>query len=127
MIPVNECYTLLRGDGVLRADIMSYQTRQRDGAHIVAGMMRGDTPEALKMNPVPPDVPFRFAIPRGLECVIEFHFTVNAPICNLLRTNQSVMDIDVAVPPSPLPVQAATDRTGALVLALAGLAFVGSR
>jgi hypothetical protein len=123
-IAVNECYTLLRGDGVRRPDITSYQTRQRDRAHILSGVMRADTPEALNMNPVPADVPFRFAIPRGVSAS-EFHFTVECPVCNLLRTNQSLMNVDFAPQLPPAPVQAQTNWSGVLALGLLGLAFVG--
>lgn len=125
MIRVNECYTLLRGDGIRRADIQSYEVRESDGATRCRGVMRADTPEALKMSPRPADVQFDLIIPAGLS-QSEFHFNVNVPIYYRLKNDESLMGLDFT--PPPVPVQAGINWGGVALFVLGAVAIgVGLR
>jgi len=129
-LPVNDCYTLLRGDGILRPDIQSYEVRQSDGATRCKGWMRGDTPEALRMSPRPSDVPFDLVVPAGLS-QSEFHFKINVPVYYHLKNGESLMGLDFTPPPPPpTPVQVQPNWGGALVFALGAVVLTvafGSR
>jgi hypothetical protein len=126
MFPVNECYTLLRGDGLRRPDFESFEIRESDGANIVKGVFRADTPEASKVSPRPTDVPFNLMVPAGLSAS-DFHFAVNVPIYYLLRDNPSRLDVDFMPqpPPPPVPVQQEVNW-GGVALVVAGLFAAGA-
>jgi hypothetical protein len=113
---VSECYTRMWADRFHRVEFRSISTRPRDGANIVQGWMRADTPDAVRADPSPSDVPFRIAIPAGLN-EWDFH-VVNTDIFYRLINGVSLMDLDYAPPP---PDHAETDWGGAVFVGLLGL------
>jgi hypothetical protein len=123
MVPVNECYTLLRGDGPRRADIQSCEVRLSDGATRCRGVMRADTPEGLALPMRPPEPPFDLMIPAGLSQA-EFHFKINVPIYYKLKNGESLIGLDFTPPPPPPPVQA-QPNWGGLALGIVGLLCIG--
>lgn len=122
MIPVNECYTRMRGDKFRRPDFTTMGTRESDGANIVTGVMRADTPEGAKVYPPLPDVPFSMIIPAGLSDW-DFHQRVNVEIWYRLQNNETLMGLDFMPPPPPPPAQTESNWGGMLLLGL-GVVFV---
>jgi hypothetical protein len=119
---VNECYTRMWGDRFHRAEFTSIIRRERDGANIVEGWMRADTPDALKAEPRPMDVPFRIAIPAGLN-EWDFH-QVNTNIFYRLINGESLIDLDYA-PPPPQLVQSGTNWGHMLLVGVIGAVVIG--
>ena len=87
--------------------------------------MRADTPEALETYPRPLDVPFRAAIPAGLN---DFAFHgVCTDMFYKIQNGESLMGLDY----TPPPVQAQTNWGGlclfGVCLAVVGAAFSSRR
>jgi hypothetical protein len=121
MLKTNECRTRMWADKYHRPEFTKVGIRERDGANLLEGVMRADTPEAAKAKPRPSDVPFRIAIPAGLSDW-DFH-QVNTNIFYRLQNGDSLMDLDYA---PPAPVQAEPNWGGILLLGLLGVVAVGT-
>jgi hypothetical protein len=122
----NECVNRMWSDRYHRPEFTKIEIRERDGANLVEGWMRADTPEALETYPRPLDVPFSAAIPAGLN---DFAFHgVCTDMFYKIQNGESLMGLDYTPPP---PVQAQTNWGGlclfGVCLAVVGAAFSSRR
>jgi hypothetical protein len=117
---VNECTTRIWSDKYHRPEFTKIEIRAWDGANLVEGWMRADTPEALKASPRPVDVPFSAAIPAGLGD-LAFH-AVCTDMFYKIQNGESLMGLDYTPPPPPARTQ---PNWGGLVLGIVGLACIG--
>ena len=117
----NECYNRMWTDKFHRVEITRAEAREWDGANLVGGWMRADTPEALKAYPHPVDVPFSAAIPAGLGDS-DFH-AVCTDMFYKIQNGESLIGLDYT-PPPPAPDLVETNWGGILLVAL-GLTVVG--
>ena len=114
----NECYNRMWTDELHHVEITKAEIRERDGANLVEGWMRADTPEAARTYPRPLDVQFSAMIPAGLGD-FDFH-AVCTDMFHKIQNGESLMGLDYTPPPPP-PVQAQTNWGGALLVGLIGL------
>lgn len=119
-IPVPNWYPMLRGNERYNPLVSSSIARPWDGAHVVTGMMKPDSPEGVKADPPLPELPFRFIIPCvGLDDG-DWH-VINTTIFYRLQRGESLMDLDFTPPPprKPQPQQSGNGLLvfGGLVLA----------
>ena len=97
---------------------MKIQIGARDGAQLIEGWVRADTPKALETSPRPIDVKFSVLIPAGLNDM-DLHWNVCTPMFYKIQNGESLMGLDFTPPP---PVQAETSWGGALEVGIFGLA-----
>jgi hypothetical protein len=117
----NECYNRMWTDELHRVEITNVEIRPWDGANLVEGWMRADTPKALETYPRPVDVQFSAAIPAGLADW-DFH-GVMTDMFYKIGKGESLMGLDYTPPPPP-PVQVPTNW-GGLALGIVGLVCIG--
>jgi hypothetical protein len=121
-VAVNECTTRMWTDKYHRVEFTSIRIRERDGANLVEGWMRADTPEAAKVYPRPSDVQFSAAIPAGLD-----DFSFHGVCTNMfykIQNGESLMGLDFTPPPPPA-VEAETNWAAVLLFTLVAGAVVG--
>ena len=117
MLKTNEYERRMWSDSLHRVEVKSVATRVSDGASLLAGWLRADTPEAIKANPRPVDVPFSVTLPASLDSWA-FHGCMTV-MFNRLRAGESLEGLNFASEP-PAPVQTETNWGGILLLGLAG-------
>jgi hypothetical protein len=117
----NECYNRMWTDELHRVQITKVEIREWDGANLVEGWMRADTPKALETYPRPVDVQFSAAIPAGMP-YMDFH-GVCTDMFYKIQNGESLVGLDYTPPPAP-PVQAQAN-SGGLALGLLGLVCIG--
>jgi hypothetical protein len=122
-VPVPNWFPMLRGDERYNPRFSGYAARPWDGAYVVKGLMKPDSPEGVKANPPLPDLPFRFTIPCDGLSAGDWH-SINTTIFYRIQRGES-LDIDFTPPPAPPPVQAETNWGGLLLVGVLGLAVVG--
>ena len=113
---------MLRCDERYNPRVSSSVARTWDGAYIVAGMMRPDSPEGVKASPPFPDLPFRFIIPCGGLSAGDWH-SINTTIFYRIQRGESLMDLDFT-PPPPAPQPQRTGNGLLAFCALLGTVFV---
>jgi hypothetical protein len=107
----------LRGDDRYNARITQIDYRL-DGASIITGLMKADSPRGVEANPPLPDVPFRYTIPA--DATPADYRLINVETFRRLRDNEPLWSLDFA---PPLPPQPHNNTHAAAGLLIAGLAL----
>jgi hypothetical protein len=121
-IQVNEYAHRMWSDELHRFDVERIEIRESDGASRLAGVLRADTPDALKIQPRPQEPPFDVIIPPGLNDMA-FH-GVMTDLFHRLRRGESLMGLDYT-PPPPVRVQMETNWGGLALIGVLGVIAVG--
>jgi hypothetical protein len=121
-LTVPNWYPMLRGDERYNPRVTKHEARW-DGASIITGLMKPDSPKGIKADPPLPDLPFRFTIPCSGLGDGDWH-GINTTIFYRIQRGESLMDIDFTPPPA-LPVQTETNWGGLLLFGLLGVVAVG--
>lgn len=115
MIPVPNWYPMLRGDNRYNPRVAGMYVRAWDGANVITGVMKPDSPEGVKADPPLPDLPFRFIIPADGLTVGDWH-AINTKIFYRIQRKQSLIDLDFTYRPAA-PPQAAPSSNRLLTFA----------
>lgn len=121
MIPVNECYTNIIGDG-LRNLRCSY-TRQSDGSTVMHGWAIADSVEGLRADPPLCPLPVWMIIPGGLGAFESK--PINNVIFARMQKDQDLWGLDFR-PPAPAPVQNVAPESILGLLAATALLGIGA-
>jgi hypothetical protein len=112
--PVHPASISLRGDDRYNVRIRQIDYRV-DGASIITGVMKADSPKGVEANPPLPDIPFRYTI--SANATPADYRQINIETFCRLRDNQPLWNLDFAPPMPALP------QSNAGGLLFAGLAL----
>ena len=85
-----------------------------DGATIITGVMRPDSPKGAEANPPLPELPFRYTIPADATHA-DYCWRINPETWRRLQANETLWDLDFTPQPPPSPPE--SFNAGGLLLA----------
>jgi hypothetical protein len=121
-LQMNEYAHRMWSDELHRFDVRGIAIRT-DGASRLSGILKADTPEALKAETRPAEPPFDVTIPAGLS-EMAFH-GVMTNMFYKLRAGESLVGLDYTPPPVAVPVPSGVSLGPLLALGL-GIVVLGA-